>query len=78
MKQFRPIWIIIYTITALILGWSIFFLIGAVNYQPAAPKKGVLHQYDFETEATGLVLSRYQELLEGGLFFEKPPAPPVT
>lgn len=77
MKQSRLIWIITYTIAAVILGWAVFSWIEAANYHPAAPERALSHKYNYQTKATGLALSRYQDLLEGGLFFEKPPAPPV-
>ncbi len=75
MKQPRAIWIVTYSITALFLGWAVFSWFEAINYHPSTPKKAKLHQYDYQTKVTGAPLSRFQELLEGEPFFEKPQAP---
>lgn len=78
MKQSRLIWIITYSITTIIFGWAVFTWIGAVNYDPVTPERAPLNKFDFQVKATGSQLSRYQGLVEGGLFFEKPLAAPMA
>ncbi|MGE5607557.1 MAG: hypothetical protein ACM3YE_17930, partial [Bacteroidota bacterium] len=46
-------------------------------YQPSAPEPAQLNKFNFRKKTPALKLSRYQELLAGGLFFERPPAPPT-
>ena len=77
MKRSQLIWSVIFSINAIILGWAGFNLIGAVNYHPSPPKPAKLNKFDYRQKGPGLKLSRYQELLAGGLFFERPPAPPT-
>jgi hypothetical protein len=72
MKQTRLIWILIHTIAALIFGWGLYTRIGAVNYQPVTPDPAALNEFKFQTGLKEPQLSKYQALLEGGLFFEKP------
>ena len=76
MKRSQLVWSVIFAIDAIILGWAIFDLIGAVNYHPSAPQAAHLNQFNYRKRIPALKLSRYQELLAGGLFFERPPAPP--
>ncbi len=71
MKQTRLLWIVIYSITALIFGWALFNRIRAANYQPATPASAPLNKFDFQAPAKEYQLSRYEALLAGGLFFEK-------
>jgi hypothetical protein len=77
MKHTRLIWIVIYTITAFIFGWALYTRIEAANYQPVTPDPASLNEFDFQTRHKEPQLSRYQALLEGGLFFEKPPVESV-
>lgn len=73
MKQTRLLWIIIYVIIGLIFGWALLIRIKAANYQPVTPSAAPLNEFDFQPRINQPQLSRYQALLEGGLFFEKPP-----
>ncbi len=77
MKQARLIWIAIYSITAIVFGWAAYTWIEAINYQPETPEPNPLNKYNFQAKPAGLELSRYQELLAGGLFFARPPASPA-
>lgn len=77
MKRSQLIWSVIFAIDAIILGWAVFDLIGAVNYHPSAPQAAQLNQFNYRKQTPALKLSRYQELLAGGLFFERPQAPPT-
>lgn len=71
MKKAQMIWIGVYGITALIFSWAIYARIVAANYQPVIPTPAPLNKFDFQTSPKEYQLSRYQALLEGGLFFGK-------
>ncbi len=77
MKRSQLIWSVIFAINAIILGWAVFNLLGAVNYHPTAPEPAQLNKFDYRAKTAVPKLSRYQELLAGGLFFERPSAPPT-
>ena len=76
MKRAKLIWITAYSISVLVFAWSVWAWLNAVYYQPTTPEPASLNKFDFRIKTPSYPLSRYQGLLEGGLFFEKPPAPP--
>ncbi|NLW46396.1 MAG: hypothetical protein GXY86_03520 [Firmicutes bacterium] len=73
MKHTHQIWMIIYTIITFIFGWALYTRIEAANYQPVTPVPASLNEFNFQPRLKEPQLSRYQALLEGGLFFEKSP-----
>lgn len=77
MKRSHLIWSGIFAISAIIFGWGVYNLIGALRYQPSVPEPAQLNEFNFQKITPALKLSRYQELLAGGLFFERPQAPPT-
>lgn len=78
MKRTKLIWLLVYSISIIVFGWSVCVWLNTVYYHPATPEQASLNKFDFRIKATGYPLSRYQDLLEGGLFFEKPPAAPAA
>jgi len=77
MKRSHLIWGVTFTIGAIIFGWGVYNLIGALRYQPSAPEPAQMNKFNFRKKTPALKLSRYQQLLAGGLFFERPQAPPT-
>ena len=73
MKRMQLIWLVVYSISVLVFGWAVYTRLEASYYQPTTPKPAPLNKFDFEIKTQDWELSRYQGLLEGGLFFEKIP-----
>jgi hypothetical protein len=76
MKRIKLIWLTAYSISIMVFAWSVWSWLNAVYYHPVTPEQASLNEFDFRIKGSSYPLSRYQGLLEGGLFFEKPPAPP--
>ena len=77
MKRSHLIWSGVFVICAIVFGWGVYNLIGSFRYRPSAPETAPLNKFNFRRKTPALKLSRYQELLAGGLFFERPQAPPT-
>lgn len=67
----RKFWLFIYVVSFGILIWGISAWTEAYRYTPKIPEKVPLNLVSFKITAREFPLTRYQELIDGGLFFEK-------